>query len=268
MKASVLASVYSWLESVAPNADASELAYYAEMHFGKISWSYVSKEKNFLCEFGGIKGKAKTAGEALEVAVALIIPPANKAAKKKVPTGGRIACSVDRVNPKQFTQMVENAFDGNGISPREFHKLGNKFQKDIGKVNFDFENWDFCTNKHFSKGKMKASDGTEFSYIGMSAGGDWEFPIYFMIYLDKDGKTFRGYIPKEGNPWNYKTKEAFGNDDEADDKFLRSWLKKNDPNLLEEYEDDDDSYEFTHDTIDISDEELMVKKISERFVTT
>jgi hypothetical protein len=46
------------------------------------------------------------------------------------------------------------------------------------------------------------------------AGGDWEYPICFLIYWD--GKTFRGYVPTKGQAYNKKQKAAIGNYDETD----------------------------------------------------
>jgi hypothetical protein len=54
-------------------------------------------------------------------------------------------------------------------------------------------------------------------------GGDWEEPILFMVYWD--GKTFRGYIPERGNQYNRDTKGALGNNEEADEAFIRKQFK-------------------------------------------
>ena len=67
--------------------------------------------------------------------------------------------------------------------------------------------------------------------IGCFAGGDWEWPIFFVIYLDRDGKTFRSYVPKNGNTYNYELESAFGNNEEKDVEFLAKWLKQNHPEI-------------------------------------
>jgi hypothetical protein len=64
------------------------------------------------------------------------------------------------------------------------------------------------------------------SYIGCCAGGDWQIPVFFIIYLDRNGRDWRGYVPQHGNIWNYDTKEAIGNDEDADCKFLTKQCKK------------------------------------------
>ena len=44
--------------------------------------------------------------------------------------------------------------------------------------------------------------------------GDWESPLVAIIYFD--GKKLRGYVPKDGNTYNHRTKKAFGNDRKND----------------------------------------------------
>lgn len=55
--------------------------------------------------------------------------------------------------------------------------------------------------------------------LGASAGGDWEVPVYFILYWD--GKSIRGYVPENGNQWNTTTKQAYGNDPEEDAKNVK-----------------------------------------------
>jgi len=56
-------------------------------------------------------------------------------------------------------------------------------------------------------------------YAGIMAGGDWECPVFWIIYWD--GKRLRGYVPTDGNPYNTDTMEAYGNNPEADGRDLR-----------------------------------------------
>lgn len=50
----------------------------------------------------------------------------------------------------------------------------------------------------------------------VNAGGDWEFPICFVLYNGTSG--IRAYIPEKGNVYNKKRKCAYGseNDEEED----------------------------------------------------
>ena len=51
----------------------------------------------------------------------------------------------------------------------------------------------------------------------MNAGGDWEFPVCFVMYWD--GKELRAYIPKDGNAWNKKQKTAYGSEEDMDEDY-------------------------------------------------
>lgn len=61
----------------------------------------------------------------------------------------------------------------------------------------------------------------ELTCLACMAGGDWQEPVFFIIYWD--GKDFRGYIPKDGNLWNYKYNFAIGDGEDGEDfEFLKS----------------------------------------------
>lgn len=98
------------------------------------------------------------------------------------------------------------------------HVLGHmpsKVIKDLSKVKFDLENFGCSDEDDF----LNASDILGFKvlsngmpYLGCNAGGDWEHPLYFIIYWD--GTSLRGYIPKDGNTYNTKYNTAFGSEEE------------------------------------------------------
>ena len=98
------------------------------------------------------------------------------------------------------------------------------FDRD-SRIDFDFENvllgWNDSTFDpiSFSSIETITVDGKEIPIIKGCAGGDWEFPVAFIIYLSDKGKL-RMYVPRKGNVFNRDTKEAFGNDDDADEEFL------------------------------------------------
>jgi len=89
-------------------------------------------------------------------------------------------------------------------------------KKDLAKVEFDLENIHLSPKDHPEMGNLLGFHEmtTGLVYFGAMAGGDWECPVYFIIYWD--GKQLRGYIPKNGNPWNRKTKRAYGNSEVQD----------------------------------------------------
>jgi hypothetical protein len=121
-----------------------------------------------------------------------------------------------------------------------------KIEKDLLKVQFDFENSYYKTEDTEQWGfDIGPTQIDELSYIACVAGGDWEYPIYFIIYLDQDNKTLRAYIPSEGNPYNKTTKKAFGNDEEADSEYISKWIKKKFPEIY------DPENEYTSNDADI-----------------
>lgn len=117
--------------------------------------------------------------------------------------------------------------------------------KDV-KVKFDLEN--IIDDEDDWRGEFGGILGYKqedngLTYLGLAAGGDWESPVYFMAYWD--GKKIRVYIPTDGNPWNRTTKEAYGNDEEADSKDFKKHYK---------YEKDLDDEEDEDICIDARDE--------------
>lgn len=116
-----------------------------------------------------------------------------------------------KISLDEFRQKIEDAFEKQeDASPRN---LTSQVSKDLDKVDFDTENivWDGSFRRELL-GFHELENGLTF--LGVQAGGDWEFPVFFIIYWD--GKSLRGYIPTDGNPWNTDTKSAYGNDEERD----------------------------------------------------
>lgn len=117
-----------------------------------------------------------------------------------------------------------------GISDFEFnlHKLSSfscvldlnpNLIKDLSKVSFSTENFECFLDKDgdtfgYKLGGLQTLDNG-FTFLGCAAGGDWEQPVFFIIYWD--GSKLRGYIPTEGNVWNKKYKTAYGSEQERED---------------------------------------------------
>ena len=114
------------------------------------------------------------------------------------------------ITKEELRAKVEKAF-GERISPS---LLREKLGKDL-KVEFDFENFE-CREDDFGPDGLMGLQSwpNGLTFLGMAAGGDWEHPVYFVVYWD--GKRLRGYVPTAGNPWNTTTKKAYGNDAKAD----------------------------------------------------
>ena len=79
-------------------------------------------------------------------------------------------------------------------------KSENWIKKDFKGIHFDWENYDIVGDVRTAKG---------IPYQLFYAGGDWEIPVYFMVYYD--GKRIRVYVPTVGNTWRQDLKQALGN---------------------------------------------------------
>ena len=112
---------------------------------------------------------------------------------------------------------IEKQFNGGtGAGCFDVRTLVNGLRKDL-KVEFDLENVDYPDDPHpFGPeslvGYWTLANGM--TYLGLCAGGDWESPVFFVVYWD--GRKLRGYVPTDGNPWNTDTGMAYGNDATAD----------------------------------------------------
>ena len=102
-----------------------------------------------------------------------------------------------------------------------WYNLRDKLEKDF-KVDFDWENSSYPDTKNILdlNSSNYAFDGYflmngTYMYLGW-AGGDWESPVHFVLYIDPKNKL-RCYIPREGNPYNKEYMQAYGNNDEDDD---------------------------------------------------
>lgn len=88
-------------------------------------------------------------------------------------------------------------------------------QKDISKIQFDCENIgieeDEFDMKGFEPGYETLANGVPVLWVG--AGGDWEGPVAFCVYVGEDGEL-RAYVPTSGNVYNKEENAAFGNNDD------------------------------------------------------
>lgn len=103
------------------------------------------------------------------------------------------------------------------------YEMPAKIEEDLKKVDFDFENctmWDDLTEENsfvgYPCGHMELSDGLHVAFL--SAGGDWEFPVCFVLYLAPNNQI-RAYIPVDGNAWNKEYKCAYGTEMEKNINF-------------------------------------------------
>ena len=117
-----------------------------------------------------------------------------------------------------------------GYSLRSVLKtLAPAIEEDLKKVEFDTENLEFEEGEGYSRGKTGFRTlPNGLTILGVTAGGDWEAPIYFILY--SDGKELRGYIPTDGNIWNTDTNQAYGNaDSNVDERNCQKRFGVKDP---------------------------------------
>ena len=98
----------------------------------------------------------------------------------------------------------------------------NPADDDISVVNFDTENMErFGTEYSYNHlPGLENLDGYEmlgegdsaFPVLWVAAGGDWELPLVFVLYIGEDGKL-HACVPEDGNAYNHEKKSAYGNNE-------------------------------------------------------
>lgn len=136
-----------------------------------------------------------------------------------------------KISIKELRKLIEHEIEKRQDRLNSLTYLTHVIENDLhGKVQFDTEN-EFCFEDDAREpwnqllGYRQWGDLT---FLGGGSGGDWEMPVFWLIYYD--GKKLRGYIPKDGNIWNYESKQALGNDDCKDLEFVKNigWWKEED----------------------------------------
>lgn len=108
---------------------------------------------------------------------------------------------------EEIIEQAENDDDYENLIASMLYESGlAKVWDDWSKIQFDYENV-------MLDGFYVTADGVPYALLFV--GGDWESPIGAALYYD--GKTMRGYVPKDGNYYNHKTKAAFGNAEDGED---------------------------------------------------
>ena len=102
-----------------------------------------------------------------------------------------------------------------------YELLNDNYQivKDLGKIEFDIENICYTPVDDMICGLTTLPNGL--ACLKLMASGDWEIPVFFIIYFD--GDKLRAYIPMAGNIYNGFTKQAIGNDKDKDIQYLNKY---------------------------------------------
>ena len=92
-----------------------------------------------------------------------------------------------------------------------------KVSVDRSNIDFDIENLDASTPAVYTYAGDQGADLCGFhtlssglTFCGAIAGGDWEYPLFYIMYYD--GTDLRAYIPIKGNVVNCDTLSAFGSE--------------------------------------------------------
>lgn len=130
-----------------------------------------------------------------------------------------------KVSIEELQEHIAEKFEKNGLefdqddfSLYDLFEVAPKLEKDLAKITFDFENYTMDPEGFRDLKPLNGWESIEdLAFLGITAGGDWEIPLFFIVYLDHNN-TLRGYVPTDGNVFNKTTKEAYGNDEEADER--------------------------------------------------
>lgn len=120
------------------------------------------------------------------------------------------------------------------------------------KVNVDFENTDYIGEydmpgaEYLDEFEVVGEDGNAFPVAWCAAGGDWEKPLVFVLYIGEDDRL-HGYIPSDGNGYNHMMNCAYGSE----------------PISMSDMEDDDLGEDDDTDNDYVFDAELMRREVQE-----
>lgn len=137
-----------------------------------------------------------------------------------------------KISNEKYKPMSLDDFKNSFSNSRHLTK---KVLADIKSyANFDLEN---CSSSSlFGKAiddlkMVNFHNIGDFSFCGYTAGGDWEHPLFFVVYYDEN--ELRGYVPTCGNVFYLPEKAAFGSTD-AEREEIIDYIKKEFPQYSEE----------------------------------
>lgn len=108
-----------------------------------------------------------------------------------------------------YPEEIEKMSDDLLVHKTIINQVLTKVVNDIKKIDVSFENIIIKgDNAEYPLGFTNLPSGVS-GYLFM-VGGDWEKPIAAFLYYD--GKSFRAYVPKEGNLYNKVHKCAYGSE--------------------------------------------------------
>lgn len=92
-------------------------------------------------------------------------------------------------------------------------------------IEYDSENYEFVIKSHMG-----------ISFIKCFFGGDWEYPVTFYLYLNKETDAIEYFVPETNNNYYVAKKSAYGNtEDDFDDKMKEKLSKISESKLEHEF---------------------------------
>lgn len=134
----------------------------------------------------------------------------------------------DKIHTNPNAPLPNDRFDWNDYGSRDqaledlitVLSYGNhQISTDLSNIDFNLENlmvsgpnakWYTGDTGTSLCGTQTLSSGL--CFCGAVAGGDWEYPLFYIIYHDKMQDVLRAYIPIKGNVLNCDTLSAFGSE--------------------------------------------------------
>lgn len=105
------------------------------------------------------------------------------------------------------------SFNGGNGNPYVLIEESSKILKDLTKIDVDFENVDYIGRFRMpgtkDLNKFEMLNGIPIAWC--AAGGDWQLPLVFVLYIGDKGEL-RAYIPSKGNAFDHKNKCAYEQD--------------------------------------------------------
>lgn len=123
----------------------------------------------------------------------------------------------DQAEARKYQNKPEETLESALNHAARYHALGAQVNQDVSTIVFDFENvltaYDNDRMDRMSSFRGIHEGPGGLVYYGLEAGGDWEWPVAFILYFDETG--LRAYVPEQGNAFNKKTRTAYGSEDES-----------------------------------------------------
>lgn len=137
---------------------------------------------------------------------------------------------IDKISKKELYEKFQSDF-GNYEKYLQEEIPKNDFDIEFDWENYEWKGWNRTNEEYLG---IQELEGRVF--IGCQAGGDWEYPVYFIVFI-QNGK-WRAYIPKDGNVYNHDTMRAFGNGNDYKNEINLDlqFLKKLYPNDFRDIE--------------------------------